>query len=142
MQSAIAIAVTLTFAVLAAWHFRMAALPGIGGSGAVPTVAGKPLFVPPPAATVAVGVVLLGCAALVSAAADIWQSPLPRPLLMWLSYGLASGLLLRAIGDFRYVGFFKRVRDSRFATLDSFVYSPLCLLLAAGVVASARTGVA
>ncbi len=27
----------------------------------------------------------------------------------------------------------KRVRDSRFATLDTFVYSPLCLLLALGV---------
>jgi hypothetical protein len=42
-------------------------------------------------------------------------------------------LLARAVGDFRYVGFFKRVRDSRFATLDTRVYSPLCFVLAAGV---------
>jgi hypothetical protein len=35
----------------------------------------------------------------------------------------------RAVGDFRYVGFFKRVRDSRFGRLDSALYSPLCVFL-------------
>ena len=54
-------------------------------------------------------------------------------VLVWLSYVLAVGLLGRAIGEFRYVGFFKRVRGSRFAKLDTVVYSPLCLLLAVGV---------
>ena len=39
----------------------------------------------------------------------------------------------RAIGDFKYVGFFKRVRGSKFARMDTLVYSPLCLLLALGV---------
>ena len=52
---------------------------------------------------------------------------------VWMSYGLALGLLARAIGEFRYVGFFKRVRSSRFAELDSLVYSPLCLMLSGGV---------
>ena len=51
----------------------------------------------------------------------------------WLSqYGLwvlASIFLLRTIGDFRYVGFSKRVKNSRFARLDTVFYSPLCLLL-------------
>ncbi|GAB3999267.1 DUF3995 domain-containing protein [Spirosoma daeguense] len=51
----------------------------------------------------------------------------------WLSqYGLwilASVFMLRAIGDFRYVGFFKKVRKSQFAELDTTYYSPLCLLL-------------
>lgn len=51
----------------------------------------------------------------------------------WLNrYGLwllASVFLLRAVGDFRYVGFFKRVRNSRFAALDTRFYSPLCLFL-------------
>lgn len=36
----------------------------------------------------------------------------------------------RAIGEFRYVGFFKKVRNSGFARLDSLIYSPLCLLVA------------
>ena len=58
---------------------------------------------------------------------------MPRLALVWLCYGLALGLLARAIGEFNYVGFFKRVRGSRFARLDTLVYSPLCLLLAIGV---------
>jgi hypothetical protein len=37
--------------------------------------------------------------------------------------------LLRAIGDFKYVGFFKRIRNSDFAKADSYFFSPLCLLL-------------
>ncbi len=41
-------------------------------------------------------------------------------------------LLPCAIGDFRLVGFWKRIRDSRFARLDTAVYSPLCLVLAIG----------
>ena len=57
--------------------------------------------------------------------------------LAWLSYALAAGLLARAVGEFKYVGFFKRVRGSRFARLDTLLYSPLCLLLSAGVAAVA-----
>ncbi len=30
---------------------------------------------------------------------------------------------------FRYVGFFKRVRGTRFAEMDTRYYSPLCLTL-------------
>jgi hypothetical protein len=38
--------------------------------------------------------------------------------------------LVRAIGDFRYVGFTKRIRTTTFGKLDTKYYSPLCLLLA------------
>ena len=53
----------------------------------------------------------------------------------WL---IAAAFALRAIGDFRYVGFFKRIRDSRFAHLDTIAYSPLfaCLAFLVGVSAS------
>lgn len=37
---------------------------------------------------------------------------------------------LRAIGDFNYVGFFKQIRTTEFARLDTFIYSPLCLSIA------------
>ena len=127
--------VCAVFLVLAGWHVYMALMPrvGSGESGAVPSVGGKPLFVPSRHATLAVAVVLLLFAALVAATAGLVPLALPPVLLAWMSYALALGLLARAIGEFKYVGFFKRVRGSRFATLDTFVYSPLCLLLAAGV---------
>ncbi|PTT14637.1 DUF3995 domain-containing protein, partial [Flavobacterium sp. HMWF030] len=37
--------------------------------------------------------------------------------------------ILRAIGDFNYVGFFKKHRNSEFALKDTKYYSPLCLLI-------------
>ena len=125
--------VTLTFVVLALWHVRMALWPAIGETGAVPSVGGKPLFVPSTKATLAVAVVLLLFACLVAATAGLLTMGLPPRTLAWASYILAFGLLARAIGEFRYVGFFKRVRGSPFARLDTLVYSPVCLLLAVGV---------
>jgi hypothetical protein len=48
------------------------------------------------------------------------------------NYGLwviASIFTLRAIGEFNYVGFFKRHRDTKFGRNDTRYYSPLCLLI-------------
>jgi len=142
MSHSLAIGVAAVFVVLALWHFYMAAAPSGGRGGAVPTTEGKPLFVPSTKATVAVGGVLLVFAVLVAATDGLLAVVLPSWLLRWLSYGLALGLLARAIGEFRYVGFFKRVVGSRFATLDTFVYSPLCLALAIGVALVARDSAA
>ena len=38
--------------------------------------------------------------------------------------------LFRAVGDFNYVGFFKKVRKTEFAKWDTQIYSPLCLAIA------------
>ena len=121
------------FALLAGWHFYMAFAPRTGAQGAVPSVDGKPLFVPTRGATIAVGVALLLFAALVLATAGIITPGVPQVALPWLCYLLALGLFGRAVGEFRYVGFFKRVRGTTFARLDTWVYSPLCLLLAVGL---------
>jgi Protein of unknown function (DUF3995) len=50
-----------------------------------------------------------------------------------LKLGLAVLLLLRAMGELNYIGFFKRVRGSRYATFDTWLYSPLCLAQAVGL---------
>jgi hypothetical protein len=42
-------------------------------------------------------------------------------------------MLARAVGDFRLVGFFKTVRGSTFARMDTRLYSPLCVLLGIGM---------
>ncbi|EGD05771.1 hypothetical protein B1M_04736, partial [Burkholderia sp. TJI49] len=46
---------------------------------------------------------------------------------------LALIFAVRAVGDFRYVGFFKRIRGSRFARMDTLCYSPLCAALALSI---------
>lgn len=45
--------------------------------------------------------------------------------------GVALVLLGRGVGDFRYVGLFKRERGSAFARMDSRLYTPLVLSLGA-----------
>jgi len=137
LNDVVAWCVSLVFVALGLWHFRMAFWP-VAGGGAVPSVEGKPLFVPSTRATVAVGVVLLLFAGLVAATGRLLEVGASPRLLSWLSLALALGLLARAIGEFKYVGFFKRVRGSRFARLDTWIYSPLCLLLAIGVALVAK----
>ncbi|MEK8198499.1 DUF3995 domain-containing protein [Lysinibacillus sp. FSL M8-0134] len=41
----------------------------------------------------------------------------------------ACVFIARAIGDFKYVGFFKSIKHSQFAKNDTRFYSPLCLFL-------------
>ena len=133
MSKPLPLTVCLAFVILALWHFYMALVPRSGTAGAVPSVEGRPLFTPSRKATVGVGVVLLLFSALVAATAGLISVGLSRKALSWLSFTLAIGLLARAVGEFKHVGFFKRVRGSRFARLDTLLYSPLCLLLAIGV---------
>ncbi len=99
---------------------------------AIPEVDGTPVFQPSTLSTFVVAIGLALCAVVIAATAGILRLPLSHTVLSWLTRALAVVLLVRAIGDFRLVGFFKRIHHSRFAHLDTVVYSPLCLALAIG----------
>ncbi|MCC5816656.1 MAG: DUF3995 domain-containing protein [Leptospira sp.] len=45
-------------------------------------------------------------------------------------YAIGFVFLLRAIGEFKYVGFFKRIKNTKFAYYDTRYFSPLCLVVA------------
>ena len=104
----------------------------VGQLAAIPERDGKPLFEPSAVATLVVAIGLALCAVVIAGTAGVLALPLSQTVLAWLTRALAVVFLLRAIGDFRLVGFFKRIRDTRFARLDTAVYSPLCLALAIG----------
>jgi hypothetical protein len=107
------------------------ALEGLSASAAVvPFRAGKPLFTPTPATTLLVALALLVCALLVLGMLGISRLGLPDWPFRIGVCGVAAAFLLRAIGDFRYLGLFKTVRDTAFARNDSWFYSPLCIVLA------------
>ena len=90
---------------------------------------GAALFQPSPLITLAVAVVLVGVAALASLVHSNAAIGMPWFWARSLLAVCGGGFVLRAIGDFRYVGFFKRVTDSRFAYWDTRVFSPLILLI-------------
>ncbi|MDD1620317.1 MAG: DUF3995 domain-containing protein [Methylococcaceae bacterium] len=131
--------ITIAFLLIAVFlglsllHFYWLLGGRLGLNAAIPEIDGKSAFLPSTTATLVVAIGLGLCASLIAATAGVLTPPLPYSVLVWLTRALALVLLLRAIGDFRLIGFFKRIRGSRFARLDTVVYSPLCLVLAIAV---------
>ena len=126
------VATAAVLLTLSGLHFYWAAGGRWKLSAAVPEVRGAKPFSPGPLACAAVGTALLCAAFFVSCAARLWLGEgVPHALSRAGTAALALVLIGRAIGDLRYVGFFKRVRGTRFARLDTLVYSPLCLALGA-----------
>jgi hypothetical protein len=52
--------------------------------------------------------------------------PLPAQLARIILGLVPLLLLLRTIGDFRYVGLFKKIKKGTFARKDTYIYVPLC----------------
>jgi hypothetical protein len=77
-----------------------------------------------------VSVVVLALALITLGNKGLFDKYFSRKLFSRGALVIAVVLLLRAIGDFRFVGFFKTVKDTRFAVNDTYIFSPLCLILA------------
>jgi hypothetical protein len=135
-------AAILILVVLAGVHIYWAAGGKAGKGAAAPSKNGRPVLMPGPTTTLLVALGLFAIAALLAVRIG-WFAlpafPYQHDLVQVAVWLIATVFALRAIGDFRYVGFFKRVRDSRFARLDTFAYSPLCAGLALLVGISAVT---
>lgn len=111
-------------ALIAMLHFFWALGMTWGREASIPwTRTGETFSKPGRAASLAVGLSLMMAATGVLMPYDPW---LKTQSLRFMALVLG----LRAIGDFRYSGFTKRVRSSRFAYWDTYFYSPACVLLA------------
>lgn len=100
-------------------------------------VEGAAVFRPGKGMTLLVAFALLVGAALHAASLGAFLFlPLFYQQLGLLGMGLV--FLLRAIGDFNYVGLFKKERTTHFAKKDSRYYTPLCILLAINALISAE----
>jgi hypothetical protein len=107
------------------------ALGGRWGSAyTVPTINGRRTFDPSPLATwIVCG--LLGLAVIIVMGKSGWIAAGPLPVLFDIGvWGLGLVFALRALGNLRTFGFFKIVKGTPFADWDTWLYSPLCLLLA------------
>jgi hypothetical protein len=81
-------------------------------------------------ATLIVAAGLFGFGLLVLIRSGLLVADLPLWLSRYWLWIIAAIFLLRAIGDFNYVGFFKKYRQTIFGRNDTRYYSPLCLLIA------------
>lgn len=125
--------------VLAMTHVYWALGGQSGRLAAVPTVDGRPLFDPTPLATLLVAAALVGATAVVVGAMGWIDAPVGTRVCRVLTFALSLVFFVRAVGDFRYVGFFKSAGDGRFAYRDSTIYSPLCLAIAVAAFLVARS---
>ncbi len=133
MTTVIGAMLLLVFLLLAGLHIYWALGGRWGEAAVVPTKAdGAQVFSPGRAPTLLVAGGLLGCALSVFLYATKLSIRPEYHLAVVCTYALrlVAGLfIVRAIGDFRYVGFFKKHRHTRFAQNDTAYYSPLCLVV-------------
>lgn len=131
--SLVAAAAASVFGLLSAFHVFWALGGKLGGAAVIPEVRGAPAFTPTRAATVLVALALAAAALVVLAQAGLIARFLPAWLVRIAAIVLGAVFVLRAIGNFRLVGFFKTIHDTRFARYDTFLFSPLCLALGVAV---------
>ncbi len=121
----------LIFVLIAALHFYW----GVGGRWAIDSVAptnerGERVLKTGAVACFVVGIGLLMFAAYYLMRAGYIKVSLPNILLNSVGWIIPSIFLLRAIGDFNYVGLTKKIKDTTFARLDTAYFSKLCLMIA------------
>jgi hypothetical protein len=124
--TALAVVAAAVFVALAALHVYWAFGGSAVGTAVIPTVDGRPTLKPSTASTLVVALLLAVSAVILIAAERGWN---PTWLFRIGAAGIALVLLARAVGDFRTVGFFKRVHDTDFARNDTRYFSPVCLFL-------------
>lgn len=139
MMLAVAAGITASvLAVLGAVHVYWALGGRRGAVAAIPQRETVPLFSPTRAATLTVALLLLGAALLVVARVAYHGDAVPSWALAAAVGTVGTVCALRAVGDFRWVGFFKRHRTGPFARRDTWLYSPLSAALAVGCFLVAR----
>lgn len=104
-----------------------------GTTAAIPSRGEEPLFRPSAISTGVVALLLALAAWLVLELGAITPVLFPEVLLRIGGWLLGAVFTLRAIGDFRWVGFFKKTKGTTFARMDSVFFSPLCLFIGVSV---------
>ncbi len=143
MQNLLAFLLLIIFSLLALVHVYWACGGQKGASIAVPerpsrsnSLTMEKAFQPGRAGTLAVALVLFVVAAMVAVRSGMLGISVGHTGLNIMRLALAMvaiAMLLRAIGEFRLVGFFKKIRNTRFARMDTLLYSPLCCVLGLGL---------
>lgn len=111
-------------------HFYWALGGKVWLNKSIPTINGQPLFLPGKIATIVVGMVLIGFAwvAFALSFSDL-HSALYGKYILYFGWVLSGIFIVRAIGEFNTIGFFKKIKTSDFALYDTRFYSPYALFI-------------
>ncbi len=121
---------SIIFLALAIIHFNWVAGNKWGFDEALPTnERGERVLNPKKIDSAIVGFGLLLFCVFYFFKSSIVDLHLPALVLNYAGWVISTIFIVRAIGDFKYIGFFKKVKQTPFAKMDTKVYSPLCLFL-------------
>ena len=134
----LSILVAFIMSLVALLHFYWAFGGNYGLKSAGPSLEGDKNFIPGRILIFIVACLLVALAVLSTQLIWPWQ-PF-EGFVIYVGYLVSVILIIRGIGDFKYVGLFKKVYNSNFATLDTKYFSPLILFLGIGYALLAMFG--
>lgn len=133
MTQIVSLTIFTTLSIISLIHVYWAFGGKKGVNLAIPLIDGTKAFTPGAIVTLLVAAALALFAILSLILIDVVDVlKVPADYIKWGGITVGSIFILRSIGDFNMVGFSKKRKQGQFATLDSWLYSPLCLLLGAG----------
>lgn len=130
MRTLLGLILIVTFLFLSAIHFYWGTGGKWGVNGSLPSKEnGQKVLNPKMFACFFVATGFLCFAAFVLVRSGILIIILPAWLMRYGLWIISVIFILRAIGEFRYVGFFKKIKATDFGKLDTNYFSPLCVII-------------
>lgn len=123
--------VSIIFTFLSLVHFYWAFTGDMNKDIVIPQLNDEKLFDPSRLMTVMIAISLLLAAFVVLGNVGVFEMETINELFYYGTWIIGIVFLLRAIGDFKFVGFFKSIKGTKFAYWDTRLYAPLCLTIAA-----------
>ena len=124
------ITITIIFSLISLLHLYWAFGGTLWYEDVLPTNSmGTKILNPTAIETLIVAIGLLLMALVVVGTQGLFDQYLNRKYFRYGTLLISLIFLLRAIGDFKFVGFFKKVTETRFGVNDTFFFSPLCLFI-------------
>lgn len=121
---------SIIFLMLSLLHFHWVFGGKWGLDTALPTTkSGEKTMNPKKAGTAVVGTVLLLFSIYFFVKTNT-SFPMAPLLSNYGGWTIIVIFFLRAIGDFKYIGFFKKIKNTPFGKMDTKYFSPLCLFIA------------
>ena len=129
MTATLSLSLSIIFTLLSLIHFYWLFNGKWGLNKVIPTKEnGLNNLSIPRFATLIVALVLISFGLIYLIKSQFIAFPLPSwvNIVYWF---IPSIFILRAIGDFNYVGIFKKIKNTEFAKADSKCFIPLCLTI-------------
>ena len=127
----LSIVLSIIFIALGLIHFNWVLGGNFGFAESLPTKEnGEIVLNPKKIDSFIVGMGLLAFGVFYLFKSGLINYNLPEGIMIFVGWMIPIIFLLRAMGDFKYIGFFKSVKNTAFGKLDLLFFSPLCLCIA------------